>query len=217
MLSGSSQVSTLTQNYPGTAPTCRFNPPTVNGSFAYTTYACANSTYSLDASQLFCIPPLQPSMSTLSLPYACLGTDVLSGSSCTPVPIIYAPTAVTSYSCPIPPLPTGTVLNTITNLCNIPPTVQAPTVTSSLMCGSNAQLNASNMCVYVSIPALNVAGQYTCPPLYTVGSGATAGWCIPTPQTSYPATWNKIEYLCLNGGHLGLNAAGQPNGLCYLP
>jgi len=74
------------------------------------------------------------------------------------------------------------------------------------------------MCDYVSIPAINVGGSYSCPALYMVGTGANTGWCIPTAQWAYPAAWTFKEYTCPDGGTLGYQTDGiTPNGLCYMP
>ncbi|MDD5056549.1 MAG: hypothetical protein PHQ60_02150 [Sideroxydans sp.] len=197
--------------------TCSYQPPTVDAVFSFVSHTCSDPTYVLDASGMFCIPPKTTTSSGLSNVMACLGNDVLSGSTCTPALLTYSPTQQISYTCDAA-LPVGTTLYPATGICSQPLQTQPPTQTTVQVCGSNAHLNmATGMCDFVSIPAINVGGQYSCPALYTIGSGSTAGWCIPTAQWSYPATWNLTKYDCPDGGTLGLNASNQPNGLCYLP
>ena len=197
--------------------TCSYQPPTVDGIFSFLTHFCTDPTFTLDSTGLFCIPPKQPVATISSSVFACTGTDVLSGSTCTPTLQIFPSTQQLDYACD-PTLPLGTILNAITHLCVPPAQTQPPTLVSTLVCGPSAKLNTTtNMCDYVSIPALNIGGQYSCPPLYLVGIGANTGWCIPTMQWAYSATWNLTKYDCPNGGTLGLAASGQPNGLCYMP
>jgi hypothetical protein len=128
----------------------------------------------------------------------------------------YYSTLVTTYSCTL-----GT-LDSKNSVCKMPPLTATPTVVATLVCGTNAILNSSGQCAYVAIPAINVGGAYSCPALYVVGTGADAGWCIPTAQWAYSATWNLNQYDCPNGGSLGMIADPStglqvPNGLCYLP
>lgn len=197
--------------------TCSYQPPTVDGLYSYTTRHCTDPTHVLDATGMFCIPPKTPTSSTLTTPMACSGSDVLNGSTCTPALQTYQAAMTTTYACPST-LPSGTVLDPTTHLCHVPMITQPPTPVSTLVCGSNAKLNATTgQCDYVSIPAVNVGGSYSCPAGYTIGTGANVGWCIPTPSWAYPAAWDWKQYSCPDGGTLGLDANGNPNGLCYLP
>ena len=196
---------------------CSYTPPNTSAIYSYTSMHCSDQTHVLDATGMYCVPPKTQTNSILSNILACETGDVLSGASCTPALIIYSPTSTSTYSCD-PLLPAGTAFNATTMQCTPPELISPVVPVSTLVCGSNANLNTlTGQCDFISIPALNVGGQYTCPALYTVGVGAQAGWCIPTGQWSYPAAWNLIKYTCPDGGTLGLNGSGQPNGLCYMP
>jgi hypothetical protein len=193
--------------------TCSYQPPSVDGIYSYTTHNCTDPTYVLDASGMFCIPPKQAVASALSNTLACLSNDALNGATCNPALQVYSPSVQVSYTCD-PALPIGTTLDSVLHLCKPPVQTQSPTPVSSIVCGSNAALNTTTgRCDYVSIPALNIGGHYTCPPLYS----QVDGWCIPSPQWAYSATWNLNTYACPEGGTLGLTTTGQQNGLCYLP
>lgn len=210
-------TTSVTQQSNIAAPLCRFNPPTVNGTYSYTTHHCHDLTHALSGDQLWCIPPTITTYPSLDSIFACfVAADSLSGSTCTPPMQIYASTPYTTYACPTG-MPSGTLMDAV-YMCVPPIVTQAVIQTPTLTCGPNSKLNTTtNQCDYVSIPALNVGGQYRCPAKYTVGTGANQGWCLPATQWAYPASWYLTTYMCQNGGTLGLNPDGTQNGLCYLP
>lgn len=196
--------------------TCSYTPPKVDGVLSFISHYCIAPNV-LDVSGLWCVPPKTTTPSIVSSVFSCIANDALTGQVCTPALLTYSAMPTSSYTCPAT-MPIGTILNALTGTCTPPVQIQPPTPVATKVCGASSKLNAvTGMCDYVSIPAINTGGAYSCPALYQVGTGAQAGWCIPTAQWSYPATWNLTKYDCPNGGTLGLNTAGQPNGLCYMP
>ncbi|MEI7995546.1 MAG: hypothetical protein WCH01_11655 [Methylococcaceae bacterium] len=215
--SGITKVNTLTQTATLSAPSCFFQPPTVDGVYSFSTYECPSPDTVIG---VMCRQPIQTLASSKSTGFSCSGADVMNGStSCTPVLKVVSATATDSYSCLVSGVIDSTaVLNTITHQC-VPPlqiSTTAPIMTSApgYQCGTNAKINTTvnpPVCSYIAMPAIAVNGTWKCDSSYTL-SGT---WCVPNASWTYPAAWNLGQYSCPNGGTIGM-VNGVANGLCYM-
>lgn len=200
LLTGTTHVQTVSQSQTLSAPICRYDPPIVDGAYSYSTFSCTSPNVLIGMS---CQPPIQQLTPTKNTGYSCTTPDVLDGTTCTPSLKITPAVVNTSYTCP-----TATdYLSSITNQC-IPLVQTAPTTTTiGFTCGNNARLNTTtNQCELFNIPAVAVAGNWTCPASYTLNGT----WCLPNALSTYPAAWSLGAYSCPSGGTLGAIA-----GLCY--